>query len=84
MIQSMTGYARSERKDKGRVFVLELRSVNHKYCDISIKLPKTLLGLEGMIKRLFRRNFRAVNLMYWCQGMALMIIQGVLCLMRSL
>ncbi|MEK6655858.1 MAG: YicC/YloC family endoribonuclease, partial [Nitrospirota bacterium] len=57
MIQSMTGYARSERKDKGRVFVLELRSVNHKYCDISIKLPKTLLGLEGMIKKTIQEKF---------------------------
>ena len=57
MIQSMTGYARSECKDKGRVFVLEIRSVNHKYCYISIKLPKTLLGLEGMIKKTVQEKF---------------------------
>lgn len=57
MIQSMTGYARSESQDKGRVFVLEIRSVNHKYCDISIKLPKTLLGLEGMIKKCIQEKF---------------------------
>ncbi len=57
MIQSMTGYARSECKDKGKIFVLEIRSVNHKYCDISIKLPKTLLGLEGMLKKTVQEKF---------------------------
>lgn len=57
MIQSMTGYARSESQDKGRVFVLEIRSINHKYCDISIKLPKTLLGLEGIIKKAIQEKF---------------------------
>ena len=32
---------------KGKSYVAEIRSVNHKYCDVSIKLPRTLLSLEG-------------------------------------
>lgn len=57
MIQSMTGYARCEYKKDGRLFVAELRSVNHKYCDISVKLPKTLLAFEGMIKKIIQEGF---------------------------
>lgn len=57
MIQSMTGYARSEWAGKGKSYVAEIRSVNHKYCDVSIKLPKALLSLEGMVKGIIQKEF---------------------------
>jgi len=50
----MTGYGRAEGETTlGRVFV-ETRSVNHRYCDINIKLPKRLGPFETRIKELIR------------------------------
>ncbi len=54
MLKSMTGYGRAEGEcSLGRVCV-ETRSVNHRYCDISIKLPRRLSPFEGRIKELVR------------------------------
>ena len=54
MLKSMTGYGRAEGETTlGRVFV-ETRSVNHRYCDINIKLPKRLGPFETRIKELIR------------------------------
>lgn len=52
----MTGFGRVEgRTALGKVLV-ESRSVNHRYCDINIKLPKGLMPLEPRIKELIRSN----------------------------
>lgn len=52
----MTGFGRAEgRTALGKVLV-ESRSVNHRYCDINIKLPKALMPLEPRIKELIRSN----------------------------
>jgi uncharacterized protein (TIGR00255 family) len=54
MLKSMTGYGRAEGETTlGKVFV-EIRSVNHRYCDINIKLPKRLASFETRIKELIR------------------------------
>ena len=51
MIKSMTGFARQNLVDEKCEYELELRSVNHKYLDINIKLPKSLNYLEESIKK---------------------------------
>ena len=54
MMKSMTGYGRGEGETTvGRVFV-ESRSVNHRYCEISIKVPKRLVPFEARMKELIR------------------------------
>lgn len=54
MIKSMTGFGRAEGETSlGRVIV-ESRSVNHRYCDINLKLPKRLSPFESRIKELIR------------------------------
>jgi uncharacterized protein (TIGR00255 family) len=54
MLKSMTGFGRSEGEiTLGKVFV-ETRSVNHRYCDINVKLPKRLAAFENRIKELIR------------------------------
>lgn len=54
MLKSMTGFGRGEGQTSlGKVFV-ESRSVNHRYCDINIKLPKRLIPFENRIKELIR------------------------------
>jgi len=50
----MTGFGRGEGETTlGKVFV-ETRSVNHRYCDINIKLPKRLTPFESRIKEIIR------------------------------
>lgn len=49
MIRSMTGYGRGETVDD-YCWVVELRSVNHRFLDINVKLPKPWLMLEEKIK----------------------------------
>lgn len=50
MIKSMTGFGRSERVTKERRIVIEIKSVNHRYCDINIKMPKKLNYFETAIR----------------------------------
>ena len=49
---SMTGYGRGESEQNGRTLVVELKSVNHRFLDLSIKLPRALLFAEDAIKKL--------------------------------
>lgn len=49
-IRSMTAFATSETEIQGWTFSWELRSVNHRYLDISLKLPESLRGLETDIR----------------------------------
>jgi uncharacterized protein (TIGR00255 family) len=51
MIRSMTGYGRSElQNDKFRIAV-EIKSVNNRYLDINIKMPRLLNPLEAQIRK---------------------------------
>ena len=47
MIRSMTGYGRYEAENEESRLVVEIKSVNHRYCDISIRLPKNLNPFEN-------------------------------------
>ena len=48
---SMTGYGRGEAERNGRTLVVELKSVNHRFLDLSIKLPRALLFAEDAMKK---------------------------------
>lgn len=50
-MRSMTGYARIEGLLEERRCVVEIRTVNHRYCDISLKLPRALSALELTVKK---------------------------------
>lgn len=50
MIKSMTGYGRGEAVLNGRSIVIELRSVNNRYLDCSVRLPRTFVFAEEGIK----------------------------------
>jgi len=54
MIKSMTGFGRSEISNEERKITVEMKSVNHRYCDISIKLPKKLSLYEVSIRNLLK------------------------------
>jgi uncharacterized protein (TIGR00255 family) len=51
MIRSMTGYGRGGIEMDGRSYTVEIKSVNHRYCDLNIKIPKSLLPLEDRIRK---------------------------------
>lgn len=56
MIKSMTGFGRAESVTKERKIVIEMKSVNHRYCDINIKMPKKLNFFETAIRN-YLKNY---------------------------
>jgi uncharacterized protein (TIGR00255 family) len=58
MIRSMTGFARRERQGPWGTLTCELRSVNHRYLELSLRLPDDLRGLETDARRLLTGNLR--------------------------
>ena len=52
MIKSMTGYGKSSLSINSREYQVEIKTVNHKYIDINIKLPRTICYLEEDIRKL--------------------------------
>ena len=51
MIKSMTGYGKASFSKEQRDYQIEIKSVNHRYLDISVKLPKILSYVEEPIKK---------------------------------
>ena len=51
MVYSMTGFGRSEYSDEARRVIIEIKSVNYRYCDISIKLPRSISRFEPELKK---------------------------------
>ena len=52
MLRSMTGYGRATYEIDAREYVVEIKSVNNRYSDISIKMPRSISFLEDKIKKL--------------------------------
>ena len=52
----MTGYGKSNLSKNLREYQIEIKSVNHRYLDVSIKMPKSLSYLEEEIKRIVSSN----------------------------
>lgn len=52
MLRSMTGYGRGKYEIDSREYIVEIKSVNNRYSDISIKMPKAISFLEENIKKL--------------------------------
>ncbi len=55
-VRSMTGYGRGGFTAEDRKFTVEMRSVNHRYNDITVKLPRFLISLEDRIKKKTAEN----------------------------
>ena len=54
MIKSMTGFGRCEVSENNRKFTVEMKSVNHRYLDVNIKMPKKLNFFESAIRALLK------------------------------
>lgn len=51
MIKSMTGYGKANLEKNEREYQVEIKSVNHRYLDISVKMPRVLSYLEEAVKK---------------------------------
>jgi uncharacterized protein (TIGR00255 family) len=58
MIRSMTGFARRERQDTWGTLICELRTVNHRYLEISLRLPEELKALDNDIRQTIGTQLR--------------------------
>lgn len=56
MAISMTGFGRGEYKDDNYYFLVECKTINHKYCDINIRLPRKISFLEDKARN-FVKNY---------------------------
>lgn len=56
MIKSMTGFGRSEHSDGKRSITVEIKSVNHRYGDISVKMPRRYSFAEEKIKNTVKKT----------------------------
>ena len=56
MLRSMTGYGRSKCEFDSREYTVEIKSVNNRYSDISIKLPRSISFMEDNIKKLISKS----------------------------
>lgn len=50
MVRSMTGYGRAERRWRGTELTVEVRTVNHRFSELNVKLPRALAHLEPAVK----------------------------------
>lgn len=54
MAISMTGFGRGEYKDDNYYFLVECKTINHKYCDINVRLPRKISFLEDKVRNLVK------------------------------
>ena len=57
MLKSMTGYGLGECVFEGGRIAVEVKSVNHRYLDVSFKLPKRLSPMESQIRKTISKRF---------------------------
>lgn len=55
-MQSMTGYGKAEAKLHNLNLSIEVKSVNHRFCDVHVRLPKLLSPFEEAIKQLVQKR----------------------------
>lgn len=55
-MKSMTGYGRGEHLNEQYKFTVEMKSVNHRFCEITVRMSRLYLMLEEKIKKLLQQN----------------------------
>lgn len=55
MIKSMTGFGRCEVSEGDKKFTVELKSVNHRYLDVNMRMPKKLNFFDSSIRNLLKK-----------------------------
>ena len=55
MLKSMTGFGRAEVMDSDKKITVELKSVNHRYLDMNVKMPKKFSFFEAAIRNVLKK-----------------------------
>ena len=58
MIKSMTGYGKSSLSINSREYQIEIKTVNHKYIDINIRIPRVISYLEEEVRKTIASKFK--------------------------
>ena len=58
MIKSMTGFGRSNLQENLREYQVEIKSVNHKYIDINVRMPRNISFLEDEVRKIISSKFK--------------------------
>lgn len=58
MIRSMTGFARREQQGEWGTLVCELRTVNHRFLEVSLRLPEELRSLDAELRQVLATGLR--------------------------
>ena len=56
MLNSMTGYGYGEANACGRKFIVELKSVNHRYCEVVFRMPRVMSSLEDRLRQIVKKS----------------------------
>ncbi|MBB2478727.1 YicC family protein [Bacillus sp. APMAM] len=51
MVLSMTGFGRSKKQQQGFEAIVEIKTVNHRFSEINVRVPRTLLKIEEKVKK---------------------------------
>ena len=65
-INSMTGYGRCVRAREGRSLTVELKSVNHRFLDVSLRMPRCFLFLEDEARKAIGRRLSRGHVDVFC------------------
>ena len=56
MIKSMTGFGLGKYESNSREYTVEIKAVNHRYNDISIRMPRYLSSIEDKVRSYISKN----------------------------
>ncbi len=53
-MRSMTGFGRAEREEAGHRFLVEIKTVNNRFLDLSVRVPRTMLYVEEALREFLK------------------------------
>ena len=90
MVKSMTSFGRSSSEEgKKRFFTVEMKSVNSRYLDINIRMPKSIISLEEEVRKRINESLSRgkvdvfINLKSYSDGQGVKISTGVFKLLKT-
>jgi len=58
MVRSMTGFGQASRSIAGYTLQIDVKSVNHRYCEVQVRMPREWLKYEDLLKRTAQREIK--------------------------
>ncbi|MCS7459449.1 YicC family protein [Paenibacillus doosanensis] len=58
MVRSMTGFGQASRSFEGYAVQIDIKSVNHRYCEVQVRMPREWLKYEDLLKRMVQQEIK--------------------------